>query len=200
MDGQRIKRYSFGSKKMKYHGPKDRLLAAQAEDTEPAELRQLSRSEYCFVREAVATNPNTPIDTLETLTPANLTSDDDFKTALGLLKNPKLPPQIAGVIADRVVLSVGRINPREFHPTRLIDALVRCTRVPAESLLPLSDTNTIPKHIRGRIAEPGVRPELLTRLMQDPSENIRARARRAMETKPNQAVHAIGAAAPQHDG
>jgi hypothetical protein len=176
---------------MKYHGPKDRLDAAQSSATPPEELALLSRSDYIFVREAVATNDKTPEEVLESLVPHSLESDDEFKIALALVKNSALSPRLVAAIAQLVCQVADRIGPRDYYSTQLVDALVRNVNVPEYSLLPLTKADTIPRFIRGRIAAVGVRPELLRRLLTDPSEKIRSRARRALgeeaEANPYQA-------------
>ncbi len=173
----------FGQEMMKYHGPKDRLRAAQAGDTPVEELARLSQSEYVFVREAVVANPNTPQDVLASLVPASLELADDFRIALGLARNPKLSPEACAAIGDRIIQSIDRIGPRDFYPTGLVDAFVRNTTAPTESVVALANPDIIPKHIRRRITSAGVRPELLTKLLEDPVEKIRSRARRAMEAE-----------------
>ena len=165
---------------MDYDGPKARLFAAQDRDTPAKQLGRLARSDAIFVREAVATNSRTPAPVLASMVPAKLISEDDFRIALSLLRNPKLAAELAEAIAELVVQAVDTINPRDSYPCRLVDAVVRCTTVPAEAIAPLANPSLSPNHIRGRIAAPGARPELLAKLAEDPSEKIRSRARRAM--------------------
>jgi Leucine rich repeat variant len=166
---------------MMYHGPKERREAAQASDTPAVELGRLAQSEHIFVREAVAANPGTPGEVLASMLPDELSSEDDFRIALSLVRNPTLRSELASGVAALVVQAVARIGPRDFYPTELIDALVRCSVVPAESLLSLAEPESVPKYIRGRIAAPAARPEVLARLCEDPSEKVRSRARRAVE-------------------
>ena len=168
---------------MKYHGPKDRRQAARAEETPEEELRELSQSEYIFVREAVAANSSTPGEVLSAMVPKQLVAEDDFRIALSVIKNPKIESALSGVIAGLVVEAIGRISPRECYPMQLLDAVVRCASAPNESLLPLTDPELIPKYIRGRMAASGVRLEVLTKLSVDPSSKISSRARRALGTK-----------------
>jgi hypothetical protein len=179
---------------MKYHGPKDRLDAAQSSATPAEELALLSQSDYIFVREAVATNDNTPEEVLESLVPHSLESEDDFKVALALIKNPGLSPRLAAAIAHLVVQVAALIGPREYYQTQLVDALVRNTNAPEHSLLPLTEADTIPRFIRGRIAALGVRSELLRKLLTDPSEKVRSRACRALgeEAVANKTLHSDG--------
>ncbi len=73
---------------MKYHGPAEKLRAAQAIHTPPDELSLLSQSEFTFVR--VAANPSTPQSTLRSLIPQILRSQYDFEIALGLIRSPML--------------------------------------------------------------------------------------------------------------
>jgi hypothetical protein len=166
-----------------YGGPKERLQAAQSADASADELRHLSQSEYLFVQEAVASNPNTPEDVLTTLTPASLASEDDYRIALALVRNPALPVSLWYTIGDLIVESIGGITPRDFYPTEFVDAFVRSVLVPVESLVALANPACVPKHIRRRIAVKDTRPELLSKLLEDPSEKVRSRARRALATK-----------------
>ncbi len=168
---------------MEYHGPKDRLQAAQASDTPPEELARLSQSEYTFVREAIAANPKTPQAVLHALIPAKLQSEDDFRVALGLIHNPVLQPQAYAAIGNLFLQSLDQIVPRAYFPTALLDAFVRSKSAPPASVTVFADPDSIPRRIRERIAAPGVRPELLTKLLDDPSEKICARAKRALEAR-----------------
>jgi len=60
---------------MKYKGPKERVDAARSEETAPEYLANLSRAPEVFVRAAVASNPNTPIDILDSIALQVLGSD-----------------------------------------------------------------------------------------------------------------------------
>ena len=166
---------------MKYHGPAERLWAAKAADTPPEELNSLSQSEFTFVRVAVAANPSTPQSTLHSLVPPTLQSQDDFEIALGLIQNPMLQAEDCSRIANLICDSIGRITLRDFYPAQLIGAFVRTANVPVESLLKLSDPKSIPKHIRHYIAVPGARPELLNKLLEDPSPKVKSRVGRALK-------------------
>ena len=166
-----------------YGGPKEQLQAAKAADASADELRHLSQSEFVFVREAVASNLNTPEDVLTALTPAFLASKDDYRIALALVRNPALRVSLCYTIGDLIAASIGGITPRDYYPTKLVDAFVRSVLVPVESLVALANPASVPKHIRRRIAVKETRSELLSKLLEDPSEKVRARARRALDTK-----------------
>ena len=164
-----------------YHGPKERLDAAKAKDTSVEQLAQLARSDYIFVREAVASNPNASHETILSLLPESPMSEDDFQIVLALVDNPSLRPEDYCKIGRLIIQEIGQIKPRRLYPRRMLDAFIRNAHVPAEYLVPLADAETIPKRVRGQIASPGVRKELLNQLLADPSETIRSRARRAMD-------------------
>ena len=165
---------------MKYHGPADRLRAAKATGTPPEELSLLSQSEFTFVRVAVAANPSTPQSTLHSLIPPRLQSQEEFEIAVGLIMNPMLQAEDCERIGSLIRESIDRISLRDFYPAQLINAFVRNANVPVESLIALADPASIPKHIRHYIAVPGVRPELLNKLLEDPSPKVKSRAARAL--------------------
>ena len=77
--------------------------------------------------------------------------------ALSLVGNPVLPPETDRCHRWPCSRGCRSYRPPEIaYACQLVDVLVRCARAPAESLVALTDPNSIPKHIRGRIAAPGV--------------------------------------------
>jgi len=165
---------------VKYHGPKDRLDAARSTKTPTEELSRLAASDHNFVREAVASNPNTPPSTLMEMLPQGLPSDDAWRMLLALLKNPKLPQALGADVAKQVIAWCGNVMPRDFYPRLVLDTLSTCSQVPLESILGLADPNAVPTHLRGRIARHGCKAPLLELLASDPSQRVARRAQRAL--------------------
>ena len=76
------------SKSHRYHGPQDRLHAAQSPSATPEQLRELAGSPFAFVRAAVAGNPSTPPDVLDSLLPLSIDSFNDVEIAFAVVRNP----------------------------------------------------------------------------------------------------------------
>ena len=76
------------SKSSGFQGPQDRLHAAQSTSTTAEQLRELAESRLGFVRAAVAGNPNTPAEVLDSLLPSSIDSFDDVAIAFAVLRNP----------------------------------------------------------------------------------------------------------------
>jgi hypothetical protein len=168
---------------MRYSGPKDKVDAARDPSTSAEELETLSSSEYVFVREAVASNSHTPTHTLNALVPIHLESEDDFRVASALLKNPHLPPEACVAIISRTSEVIGAIGPRDFYPTRMIELIYTNEVIPLLPLCELVVNGSFPKHLRGRIARKETRKEVLLILTNDKNESVRKRATSALEIK-----------------
>lgn len=76
------------SKSSRFHGPQDRLRAAQSASTTAEQLRDLAESRLGFVRSAVAGNPNTPPAVLDSLITSSIDSFTDVEVAFAVLRNP----------------------------------------------------------------------------------------------------------------
>lgn len=92
----------------KYHSPLDRQKAAQSNLTSAQELADLAKSEYGFVRAAVAKNTNTPTEILEQLAPEAIHDKEDYDLSLSLLENTNLPTEIQ----KRLI----RLTTKKIHP------------------------------------------------------------------------------------
>lgn len=164
----------------RYSGPKDRLDAAQNPSTNPTELAALATSEYSFVREAVAANPNTPSPILAALIPETLKTEDDFMIAAGLLRNRRLTVQLCEVLIEKMALAAEGISPRTFYGTLAFERLFEHPAAPLPSLRALLSDASCPKHLRARIAMSQTKREILECLLSDGSERVRQRARQAL--------------------
>src|ERR1044072_6364883 len=87
----------------KYHGPKEQLDAARSLDTPIDELQALAKSEYNFVRVAVAENPNTESHVLVELFPQDLKSDANQYMAVALAGNSETAAADLARLTDMVI-------------------------------------------------------------------------------------------------
>ena len=86
----------------KYHSPKDYQDAARSEITSVLELAYLAKSEYSFVKLAVANNPNVTQEILDALVPAELNNWTEQELAAALTENHRTSPQTLGKLADKL--------------------------------------------------------------------------------------------------
>lgn len=118
----------------RYTDPKAALEAARSLSISESDLRVLAASPWNFVREAVAENPLTPLDTLEALQPAALLLENDFRIAKSLLRNPSSPRDLVANIArleEKVIL---QFAPRNYDPKVMFEALASNPLADAEIL------------------------------------------------------------------
>ena len=167
----------------KYLGPKDRLDAARRPFTPPEELAVLSSSEYVFVQEAVAANPNTPPQVLDTLIPHTLANENDFKIAASLLLNPALTPETCIKLINRIIPVAATISPRDYYSTMMIERLCAHKAVPHAPLCQLLGSQSFPKHLRRRVASEETRTDILLFLQKDNSETVRKKSAKALQNK-----------------
>lgn len=167
---------------MRYRGPKDRVDAARSANTPIAELSELAKSEYTFVKEAVAENPNTPTDVLVRLLPDVVADDNDWQILLGMLRNRKLPEHLFATISLRLMAKISSITPRDYYPTLVVETLARSSTVPHDVVAQLANDAIVPKHLRSRVATSASNVHLLKMLASDSSEKVRARAIKALKT------------------
>lgn len=169
----------------KYKGPKERVDAAMSFLTSPEELRHLAFSEYIFVQVEVAANVNTPSDALLSMVPGNLEAENDIQLAVGLLRNPQLPGKVSELLINKISAIISSILPRDFYSIMMIERLFENTSIPINPLLELLNSDSFPKHLKGRIARVETRDEVLEALQKDISEKVRARASKALGRKKN---------------
>jgi len=165
----------------RYHGPKDRLDAAQDPSTPAQELGRLAESEHIFVREAVAANPGTPEAVLEAMVPRGLEKDHDYEVVIGLIHNSRLPSHCHGRIAQLLAQAAPTMQPREFYPRLAVKAFFECSNTPLDAQMRFLDSGSLPSHLLAAIISVTRREEVLRRLVQDASEKTRRRARRALD-------------------
>jgi hypothetical protein len=155
--------------------------AAQSEATDTATLAELASSEHIFVREAVALNPKTTVQTLSGLVPVALDTDDAFRVAIALLSNPNSPDSVLrqlGGLAQAVTSD--RYVSRHFWVLMFLDALAAHARVTAEFLGSLLKPDLTRKHVRDRISRRATNTSVLSALAGDPSSGIRSRVAKAL--------------------
>lgn len=165
----------------KYTGPKDYVDAARDVLTPPDELSILALSDYVFVREAVAANPHTPTDALHALVPQGLFDDNDFKVAAALLRNPHISIATCNALISNISEVVSTISPRDYLKNVMLEHLFVNKAVPLLTLRELLSSDSFPSHLRGRIARPETRADVLHLLLADKSESVRLRATRAIQ-------------------
>lgn len=165
----------------KYSGPKDRVDAARSFDTAPSDLRELAKSTLIFIREAVAENPRTEPDVLDSLVPLSLETEEDFTVTAALVRNPSCSPERFVIIGERVRAAMHEIPPRNYTKNLLIDALFTCQHVPFKILAEIIHPTVAPKHIRSKTAGICHREDVLHVLLGDPSEKVKRRAERTLQ-------------------
>jgi hypothetical protein len=166
-----------------FSGPKSESDAARSSSTRPEALAGLAASEYNFVREAVAENLRTPRDVLERLVPRTLAKEDDFRIAAALLANDALPASACERIAAALEGAAADLSPRDFYGVTVVERLFQHAATPRASFASLLRGPAFPKHLRGRVARERTRSDALELLGADPSENVRARAAKALKSK-----------------
>jgi hypothetical protein len=166
-----------------FTGPKSESDAARSPSTAPETLGRLAASEYNFVREAVAENPHTPRDVLEHFVPAALLKEDDFRISAALLTNEALPASACARIAAAFGQVAADLSPRHFYGVLVVERLFQHAATPRDTFGVLLGDRTFPKHLRGRLACERTRSDALVLLAADPSENVRARAMKALKLR-----------------
>jgi hypothetical protein len=152
--------------------------------TPPAELARLSKSDYIFVREAVASHSKAPLTVLEALLPFALNGVEDFRMAAALLKNPNLSAQLCDRLAKLAPTVIPKLLPRHFFPRNFLESLAANPNATRDALGPLLDPAITPRHVREWIARGSLRKDVLEVLAQDPSKAVSARAKRRLNQSP----------------
>ncbi|MBL8515631.1 MAG: hypothetical protein JNM76_01575 [Betaproteobacteria bacterium] len=96
----------------KYSGPKERLVAAQSIGTSLQELAELAKSEFEFVRLAVARNPSANEQILASLIPESLESYDSQQIAEAIAQRADASAELLASLAKSLQqhLHAGREN------------------------------------------------------------------------------------------
>ncbi len=164
-----------------YHSPKDYVDAASSPATSPTELAGLSRADYIFVKAAVAANPATPHEILWQLLPPHLETENEIQIGKALLKNPLAPLELLHELVHRL-LPLQEVTPRNCPKRQFALALTADPRPQLEILQQLIDPAGTPKHLRGAIAHATFRRDILQLLTMDPSEKVRRKSIRRLNT------------------
>ncbi len=164
----------------KYHSPKDYQDAAKSELTSVSELEKLAKSEYGFVKLAVANNSNVTEEILETLIPVCFDSWNEQELCAALTQNSKTLSKTLRKLAEKITpfLNSERNNDMAFtagvnlfcHPNTPIDSL--------ENLLKSDKTSVL---FRRKVASSTNRKDVLNLLLKDRSEAVRKRALKNIE-------------------
>lgn len=159
----------------KYHSPKDYQDAAKSEKTSVLELNYLAKSEYNFVKLAVANNPNVTDEILDLLVPFNFESWSEQEISVALTKNPKTSAKTLKKLADGLTpfLNSGRNNDMAF----VAGVNLFCNpNTPIDSLERILDCEKVSVLFRRKVARETKRKDALKLLLKDKSEAVRKRA------------------------
>lgn len=164
----------------KYHSPKEYQDAANSALTSVSELAYLAKSEYNFVRLAVANNPNVTAEILDSLVPLNFDSWNEQEISAALTGNLKTSSQTLEKLAQGLepFLNSGRNNDMAFiagvnlfnHPNASTD-----------SLKEVLSSDKVSALFRRKIARESKRKDVLDLLLKDRSEAVRKRASKNIE-------------------
>jgi hypothetical protein len=159
-----------------FHGPKDYLDLARSPEATIAELRQLARSPYEFVVQAVAEHTATPADVLATLVPPDLTTWNRATILAALVRNPNTP---SSSLRDVPELVLSRLHDRDAHqPFHVGVALAERTDTPDELLIDMVSDPRATTEFRKVVARHTTHPSLRDYLRSDRSDRVRRAANR----------------------
>jgi hypothetical protein len=163
-----------------YHTPREFQDAAKSLDTSPAELRELAKASWDFVRVAVAGNPNTDTDVLLTLIPRKFISWNDQLFAVALVQNPNSSEEVLEILAQRLapVLDNGRNHQVGFEAGVLL-----CSHptVSIKLITSMLYSEHVAMQFRKVVARETQRRDVLEILLVDRSETVRRHAQRRIQ-------------------
>jgi hypothetical protein len=166
----------------KYHGPKDYLDAAKSLETSAEELKYLAKSEYDFVKTAVARNPNSSEEVLELLLPTNLESWTQQELASAIAGNIITSPQTLKDLANDLIpfLNNGRGNNMAFEA-----GINLCcnSNTPIEAIQTVLTSEKTATQFRKSVAGKTNRRDVLNFLITDRSEAVKKRVLSRIELK-----------------
>jgi hypothetical protein len=153
--------------------PKIASDAARSPHTSAEDLTLLATSQHIFVREAVASNPNTPLDVIKVLFPYTLKNEHEIRLALSVINNSLHGTDFYFSIISTIKNNIKLFARPDYYQLALIQSIASHPQVKINDISLLLDPNFIPRHIRHRIVEVAIQEELLIKLSQDPAERIR---------------------------
>jgi hypothetical protein len=154
----------------RYHSPREYLEEARSFDTSSARLNVLAKTQWEFVRAAVAANPNTSVQTLVGLLPTGMNAIDQ-PIAVEIARRPDAPPELLRQLATRfgqIVNLAGRSMNSELGL-----ALISNPGTPMDVIEALLDPKRSTAHFRLVLARKTPRGDVLERLKKDVGENVR---------------------------
>jgi hypothetical protein len=155
--------------------PKIARDAANSTFTSAEDLSLLASSQHIFVREAVASNPNTPASVVEALFPSKLETEHEIRLALAIVNNLVYGAKFSLPAICIIISNIKLFERCDYYQLVLIRAIASHPEVKIDEISLLIDPNYIPRYIRHRIAEVAIKKELLVKLSQDPAARVRAR-------------------------
>ena len=164
---------------MSFRDPKQASDAARNPNTPPSELAVLSQSEFGFVREYIANNPNTTSEVLEALIPIDLKSEVNRHIANALARNAHSASGILSEILAMLDFKDLDGSRRENWPYEnlIIDVLSHPNLGEADANAVLSSVH-LSKRIKLSLVGKNPPLSILTLLSEDKSSTIRDLARK----------------------
>ena len=160
----------------RFHGPKDYLDLARSPEATGNDLRELARSQYEFVVQAVAEHDATPPDVLATLVPPDLTTWNRAAILAALVRNVNTP---VNALRDVPELVLARLQDRDAQrPFEVGVALAERTDTPDELLIAMVSDARATTEFRKVIARQTTHPSLRAYLRSDRSDRVRRAADR----------------------
>lgn len=165
----------------KYQSPKDYQDAAKSERTTVSELEDLAKSDYNFVKLAVANNPNATEEILDLLIPNRFDSWNEQEICVALTKNSKTSAKSLEKLAENLIpyLNSKRGNDMAFKAGV---NLFTNSNVSINSLAKILNSKEVSVLFRRKIARETTRMDVLDLLLIDKSEAVRKRALKNIES------------------
>lgn len=163
----------------RFHGPKDYLDLARSPHATAEQLRELARSPYNFVIEAVAGHPATPADTLASIVPPEPQTGKDNAILLALVRNPNTPVEVLRRVPELVLPQLANRN--EHYSFEAAVALAERDDTPDDVLVALVSDPRAFTEFRKVIARQTTHDMLRERLQSDRSEKVRRAALRSTD-------------------
>ena len=165
----------------KYHSPKEYQDAAKSLETPASELALLAKSEYNFVRLAVAQNLNVTPEILASLVPNNLDSWNEQEIARALTQNEKTSPETLALLAEKLVSVLDNSRNNDLG---LEAGIYLCNNpnTPFKAIGNIMASEKVSTLFRRKVASKSRRQDVLELLLTDRSEAVRKRAANNLES------------------